>query len=258
MHNLRVLIYTIAVDAPGKEFYRHMSKILVSSLLRTYFTGDILIVHNGTAPVFRVERKGVEEVILAGDTGNGYRLKFEARRWIDAGKYDWVCFLDSDMIALRNIDHLFDPGAACDILWQTEGRMSQGPYNAFFHPHEYPRLWRNGANSGTWAVRGPLYQTVMAEWDRIDSGEPVSAKYSHDQPAWNRLLFDTALRTRRFEKEEIRFPLLSDHPYMKWRQAALLHAHGPPNEAKLEFLMSQYLGRFAGDPPGLMLSLLDP
>jgi len=258
MHNLRVLIYTIALDRPEQEFYRHMAKILVSSLLRTYFTGDILAIHNGAAPLFLVERKGVQELMLPGGEVDGYKLKYQARRWIEAGRYDWVCFLDCDMITLRNIDHLFDPGSECDILWQPEGRMRQAPYNAYFHPEEHPRLWRNGANSGTWAVRGAAYQSMMAEWERIDGSEPVAAKHSHDQPAWNRVLFDTRLRARRFEKEEIRFPLLCDHDYMQWRQAALLHANGPPNEAKLEFLMAQYLGRFAGQPAGLMLTLLDP
>ena len=256
MLNQRVLIYTIALDRPGEEWFRHMAKILVSALLRTYFTGDILVIHNGAAPLFLVERKGVQELLLPAGDEDGYKLKYRARRWIEAGRYDWVCFMDCDMLALRNIDHLFDPGAECDILWQPEGRMNQVAYNSYFRAEEYPRLWRCGVNSGTYAVRGSLFDGVMAEWERLDGLPPVSAKVLHDQPAWNRLLFDTKLRGRRFERDEIKFPLLMHHEYKQWREAALLHANGALKAIKLEFLMAQFLGRFAGAPQ-TMLSLLD-
>ena len=104
MHNLRVLIYTIALDAEGQTIQRTMAKILVSSLLRSYYTGDMLVLHNGNAPLFRVERKGVEEMMLRMPDGadlmtEGCHLKYRARQWIPGG-YDWVCFLDCDMIAL--------------------------------------------------------------------------------------------------------------------------------------------------------------
>ena len=256
MFNQRVLIYTIALDRPGEEVYRHMAKILVSSLLRTYFTGDILAIHNGAAPLFLVERKGVQELMLSPGDDDGYKLKYRARRWIEAGRYDWVCFLDCDMIALRNIDHLFDPGAECDILWQPEGKMNNVAYNSYFRPEEYPRLWHRGANSGTYAVRGECFDPVMAEWERLDALPPVTPKTLHDQPAWNRMLYDTELRVRRFEREEIKFPLLMHFSYKEWREAALLHANGAIGGVKLEFLMAQYLGRFAGDAR-TMLSLMD-
>lgn len=256
MLNQRVLIYTVALDKPGEDYFRHMAKILVSSLLRTYFTGEILAVHNGPAPLFLVERKGVQELMLPPGEEDGYKLKYRARRWIKGSSYDWVCFLDCDMLALRNIDHLFDPGAECDILWQPEGRMTDIAYNSFFRPEEYPRLWRYGANSGSYAVRGSQFETVMAEWERLDAEPAVSAKVLHDQPAWNRLLYDTPLSHRRFERGEIQFPLLMHHEYKKWRECALIHANAATKDVKLEFLMAQYLGRFAGAPQ-TMLSLLD-
>ena len=125
--------------------------------------------------------------------------------------------------------------------------MSQPAYNSYFHPEEYPLLWRNGANSGSFGVRGEHYHAVMAEWERVDNSEPVTRKVLVDQPSWNRLLFDTKLRTRRFERDEIQFSLLHDHDYRKWREAALIHANGASTEVKLEFLLSRYLGQTIGD-----------
>jgi hypothetical protein len=58
------LVYTIAFDAPNSESYRFLGKMLASSLLRTFFTGDIMVFRNSPAPLFLVERKGLEEVYL--------------------------------------------------------------------------------------------------------------------------------------------------------------------------------------------------
>ena len=56
------LVYTIAFDAPQSEGYRFLGKMLCSSLLKTFFTGDIVVFRNSPAPMFLVERKGLEEV----------------------------------------------------------------------------------------------------------------------------------------------------------------------------------------------------
>ena len=36
------LIYTIAFDSPNSEGYRFLGKMLASSLVRTFFNGDII------------------------------------------------------------------------------------------------------------------------------------------------------------------------------------------------------------------------
>ena len=58
------LIYTGVFDPPGSEGCRILAKMLVSSLLRTGFYGDILVFRNSEAPLFLVERKGLEECTI--------------------------------------------------------------------------------------------------------------------------------------------------------------------------------------------------
>ena len=58
------LVYTAAFDAPGSESYRFLAKMLASSLVRTYFPGDVVVFRNSLAPLFQVERKGLHEVYL--------------------------------------------------------------------------------------------------------------------------------------------------------------------------------------------------
>ncbi len=259
MNPPRVLIYTVALDPPGLAAHRQMAKILAASLQRTFFTGDLLIVHNGDEPIFRVERKNVSEYFVDTPAAQGHSMKYKAREFIDASNYDWICFLDCDMIALRNIDHLFLPAQEADILWQPEPTpMSNGAFSSRFYPDEFPLLWRNGANSGTLAVRSQHYNQVMQEWESIDAGPLCGFNSTFDQPAWNRLLVSSDLKCTRFERSEICFPLLHDHRYLDYREAALLHANGGDTTTKLEFLMSQYLGRFIGEPAWPMLSILEP
>ena len=58
----RNLVYTLALDPAGATGHRNLAKMLVSSLLRTRFSGDILVFHNSPAPLFMVAREGVREV----------------------------------------------------------------------------------------------------------------------------------------------------------------------------------------------------
>lgn len=73
--------------------------MLVSSLLRTYFGGDIIVFRNSPEPLFRVERKGLEEIYietpqLGGLVGaeDAWCWKYRVREYIDAEKYDKSSF----------------------------------------------------------------------------------------------------------------------------------------------------------------------
>ena len=119
------LAYTVAFDPPGSPGHSSMAKMLASSLLRTYFGGDIIVFRNSPEPLFRVERKGLEEIYietpqLGGLAGaeDAWCWKYRVREHIDAEKYDKILFLDADCLALRNLDHLLE--GDWDLAYQTE------------------------------------------------------------------------------------------------------------------------------------------
>ena len=58
---MKLLIYTVAYDLPGWRGSRTMCKLLCSSLLRGFWSGEILVLRNFAQPLFPVERKGLEE-----------------------------------------------------------------------------------------------------------------------------------------------------------------------------------------------------
>lgn len=286
------LIYTVIFDAPGSESYRFLGRMLASSLLRTFFSGDILIFRNSAAPLFLVERKGLEEVYLETPEMFGQKRaefawcwKYKVAELIDADQYDKILFVDADCLALRNLDHLLE--GDWDIRYQPErGKpMSGKSFNAFLTEAEMSAAaGREGANSGTLAVRGAVFHEVMAEWQRIDEGEPLRDSGFRDQASWNALLLrsrgaevgecggaevagvegsglaaPSALpwRAEPFPPGEVMFPGYLDPHFSQYRNAALTHNILPDTEQKIEFTFGLYMRTFFCDPSGLFFSMLE-
>lgn len=265
------LLYTVAFDQPESNLNRLMAKMLVNSLLRTYFSGKILVFRNGPKPLFRLEQREVAEIeVPEGDLpwegwqARSVYFKMAARKFIDPTGFSNVIFMDADCLALRNIDHLFG-GEGWDIRYQMEpNRTIAGPYgegfNAYFTDSDLSK-WKNreGVNGGTWAIRAGLFHQIMQEWEQIDELPTHRVKYAKEQPAWNRLILDSRLRTQRFERDEIQFPGLEGGTLPKdYLGAALVHANGMNQAQKLEFLTGLYYARFMSDPRMHLIEASNP
>jgi hypothetical protein len=291
------LVYTVAFDAPGSESYRFLGKMLASSLVKTFFTGDILVFRNSPAPLYLVERKGLDEYYIdtppmGGQEGarRAWCWKYKVADLIpNPEQYDKILFLDCDSLALRNLDHLLE--GDWDIAYQPErGKPMSGPtYNAFLAAEEMAAAnRREGANSGTLAVRGSRFREVMRRWQEIDESEPVRDTGFRDQASWNALLIRERMRAER-EKEaakeegnaedapgpagraalpaalklepfpvgEVQFPGYLDPTYQSYSRAALTHNILPDTKEKIEFTFGLYMRTFYCDPTGLFFSMLE-
>src|SRR5688572_22317260 len=102
---MRDLIYTIAFDAPGQLWHHVMAKFLVSSIFRTGFRGDVLILTNSDHRVFEYKRDRVTEFCF--NTSNvrneqlgleAQKFKYGAREFFPRKKYRNVMFVDSDCL----------------------------------------------------------------------------------------------------------------------------------------------------------------
>lgn len=272
------LIYTVAFDPPGWRGSRTMTKLLCASLLRQFWSGEIVVFRNFPEPLFPVERKGLEELFVetpeVGE-GRGSRerclkaalaYRFHAARLLDASRYGWMAYLDADCLALRNLDHLFAGDA--DILVQPEaGRkmVDSHVFNGYIGRGEALSPRRNtwltatgdGINAGTFAVRANHYPSVMERWREIFESPTERHTDMRDQTAWNRLLLDTDLRARPFERGEIRFPFHLDKGFLDYKQAALLHFVGGEQRDKIELAFALHLMKTYGDTGGLFLDLLE-
>lgn len=273
------LIYTVAFDSPGSESYRFLGKMLASSLVRTFFTGDIMVFRNSAAPFFLVERKGLEEVYLetpalSGQLGaeRAWCWKYKVAELIEnPERYDKILFLDCDSLALRNIDHLLEGN--WDIRYQPErDRPADGPsFNAFFTEKELAAAaLRDGANSGTLAIRGSRFHEVMKYWQDIDESEPERETRFRDQASWNALLVRLALRSDeyasrgcnplsvgQFSPGEVQFPGYLDPAYQSYSKAAITHNIMADTKEKIEFTFGLYMRTFFCDSTGLFFSMLE-
>jgi hypothetical protein len=161
----------------------------------------VWVFHNAPEPIFRMERKGLEEFhlkippISVDETGaeEAWCWKYRVRELMDVRGYEKVMFLDADCLALRNVDHLFSGDWDICVKPEPGLKMTQPKFGCFLTNDEIagPRKVRHlGINSGTLTVRADIFHDVMAEWERIDQGPTTRRRYCSDQGSWNRLVLD--------------------------------------------------------------------
>lgn len=268
------LAYTVAMDTPESGGNRLMAKMLAMSLIRSHFDGDILIFRSSSVPIFHLPRPGVLEVQLPmSDTGvmpNRETLAQEAWSWkyrvagaveehAEAIGAQKILYLDSDILCLRNPDHLLEGEWDVGIVVERGRSFREKFYSAYLTDGELSRLsGRFPVNAGTFAVRRELYRETMKAWATIHEGPtPERNPNPCDQCAWNRLILDTPLKVRRFESQSVMFPLNMDLDYRIYRDATFVHCLGDGLEGKVRFLFGLYMSTYFFDEQGALLHLLD-
>src|SRR5262249_52551825 len=99
------LCYTLALDRPGQDFHRKMTRLLVTSLLLTQWHGRITVFRNMPRPVLPEGHPAVTEVLLNLLPGDDFHdtvsWKYRVRDQLDPGAVAKVLFVDCDCLALR-------------------------------------------------------------------------------------------------------------------------------------------------------------
>lgn len=262
----RHLVYTLALDhPPGALGHFTMAKFLVLSLLRTRFSGDIVVFKNSATPLFMVPRAGVREVFIETPAPDGEKFwdyaqafKFLVRHHLDVAGYDKVLFLDADCLALRSLDPLL-AGDWDLAMYPEPGSRAGAPwFNCFISDAEAATLTEEGINGGTLAVRAELYHEVMSEWERIHFGPSPRPKHFADQAALTRLVIDTPLRKRAYTRAEIATPFGYDPNAARYFNSRLVHLAGTADfDVKLRFMFGLYLNTFFFDREATLLHILD-
>ena len=263
------LVYTIALDRRGQTGHRNMAKMLVSSLLRTRFSGDIVVFHNSPVPLFMVARDGVREVRLKVPDGLRSEQHFVMRaqsckhgvaRHIDTAAYDRVMFIDCDALALRNIDHLFTGAWDMAVTVEHGAKIQEFAYGGYLTKTERKSLVHDGMNSGTWVIKAKHLAEFLGRWRKVES-RPQKARLSlREQSAFNRVVLDWEGKVREIPRGEIALPLVTGHltTYPQYREAAIVHvASGYPISYKLQYLFSIFAGRFLFDAQLALFNTLE-
>ncbi|HEV7866826.1 MAG TPA: putative nucleotide-diphospho-sugar transferase [Chthoniobacteraceae bacterium] len=265
----RHLVYTIALDYEGCCVHRNMAKMLVSSLLRTRFSGDVLVFHNSPIPLFQVPRVGIFEKSLKVPPEVSHRqfgefvmrYKHGVAADLPMAGYDKVMFLDCDTIALRNIDHLLEGDWDLAFCVEPGSRIQDGAYGAYLTADERKHSRREGINSGTWAVAASRCAELLERWKELQT-KPTGVNFRgfRDQVTLNRVVLDWDGVAREFPRNEVALPLCNGHAhtYGGFSRAALVHAasaDGP--DYKLRFLFSLFAGAFLYDTELALLNIME-
>ena len=175
------LCYTIAIDKPGEDVHRRMARLLVTSLIRTGWHGKIVVFHNNPVPVMPEGHPDVEERMIEQEASVGFagitRWKYRVRNRLDVSGFGKVVFLDCDIIALRDVNHLML--GTWEIYTAPEpGRIVELPFNGYLTDDEFVVLAdRPGINSGTIGLRAAAFgaaieyspESYLGRADRVTS-----------------------------------------------------------------------------------------
>ena len=233
--------------------------MLVSSLLRTRFSGDIMVFHNSPSPLFMVAREGVREVHLRVQEGGwpdgdfvayAQSCKHGVAAHIDMAAHDRIMFIDCDALALRNIDHLFSGAWDLAVTVENGSRIQEYGYGGYLTKRERNSIKRDGMNSGTWVVSAERCAELLRRWRKVESRPPPDRLCLREQSAFNRVALNWDGVLHEWPRGEIALPLVTGHltSYPQYKDAAIVHAaSGHPTDYKLRFLFSIFAGRFLFD-----------
>lgn len=250
--SLAPIVVVPALEPPdGQPSARIMAKGLAASLARSLFCGEIVIFRNRDTPVFRVERKGIQEITVrpalprsledVSGVGNDYLL-FSLAEFLQPHPRQWVIIADSASVALRNIDHLIPADGKgafarkeADVYWSDAGNGS-------------------GAAWGLFAARGECLSHVLKAWKEAKHHAPEAATSS---AVWQSVLEGLPFEKRRFERGEVAIPSIDAVDWSGVCGSAFVTVAGWPEIEKQKFLQALYLGNYLGDQTGMIFDLID-
>lgn len=232
-------------------------KTLASSLMRSLFGGDLEILKNCSSPLFRIDRRNANEVLVrAPASGNAdslwhdqilsfYSNLGEDRLFTDD---QWLVFADAAGLALRNVDHLIpsshpsSQGQEVDLIWAKVHCPNQVSGSGSVSP-------------GLWAVRSRHLSLIF---ERLKEVWREKRDERTEEQIWTEVVEGLPLRKRPFEKGEVYAPPIGAVDWGILSRAAYVTVPDWPEKEQWSFLQSLYFGTYFGDDTGLMLNILDP
>lgn len=237
-----LLFATVLLDPPGSRTARQLGKTQVSSLLRFFFNGDIIVWRNFPEVLYPVARVGVHEFDFVPTSplkmdANLVEISLKTKLQLaeslieHSARYSWVILADHDVLTLRNLDHLFENQDA-DLLVsrRKDGTLNEG----FFaiKASQFPRFFEAWKAPEILPLRGTtnFLQTI------VESKE-----------------FSSSL----FERGEIVSPFADQCPIRDIMDAAVVSLAGgtPTEKTKLSFAL--HIMRTFGDEDGVFLDLME-
>ena len=226
-------------------------KCCVSSILRSLFTGNIVIIRNRQEPLYLVERANVTEISL-GAVSEDYSAKSIGLAWtqwvpeitsyVTAGLDQWVIFCSLGGLALRNIDHLFPP-------------VSPSKFPGVLPQFLYLQDAEGNISEKFWAVRGRALREILALWKISIGCKDLAAGAAASR--WTHGIREMGIPIRQFEKGEVTNVILHETNWLEITEAAFVITSAEDRSRQLRLFQTLYLGSYLGDETGLVMGIID-
>jgi hypothetical protein len=250
------LLVTWSFNETGDPSPGILVKNQASSLMRSLFSGSLLIFKNYPTPLFKIDRRNVDEEMVSlpivgksdrAIDGGTAAFIFQMPKHLKSEGRQWVIVSDPAGIALRNIDHLIP----------TEASQPFGPPSVDLYWTKVAEDSNKGrkllASPGFWAVRAEHLEMVLERWQAARAEAPGLSQ----EEVWGRVLEELPLSKRPFEKGEVVAPRMSGLDWEEASNAAFVTVAGWPKKEAKRFLQSLYFGTYLGDDSGIILNLLE-
>ncbi len=234
-----------------------VTKRLVSTLLRSLYSGRIAVFRNQEHPLFKIERKALSEFPVPfgiADRSETSRREitrqflFGVDNFVTPERRQWVLITNPASLALRNPDHLFAPDSGgsypppeVDFYWARAGGDD---------------IANSLATPGLWAVRGEHLPLVLERWKEAWNTQS-GATTGDEEAIWTRVVQQLPLRKRVFEKGEVVAPRIGAVDWEAVSNAAFVTVPDWPEKEAWKFLQALYFGTYLGDETGMMLNILE-
>ncbi len=268
----RHLVYTLALDPDGAMEHRNMAKLLVSSILRSGFTGDVVVFHNSPHPLFMVRRANVREVRIeaVGAPGDDHSFQYYAQSFkhslaqhIHPEGYDKIAFIDCDAVVIKPLDPLLKGDWDLAVLPEAWTQIQSGYFGCYLTAQERENLRMEGINSGTWAVRASRWCELMKTWRAIEA-EPAPFREGNclfEQSAFNRLVLDWSCggRVVKWPMHEVALPFCPGGLsfFGQYMNSTIVHVAGAGLPVKMQFLFSVFAAAYLHDQRYTLLNILE-
>lgn len=203
------LIYLISF---GDRAYHDMTRLCVKSLRRRgNFHGDIIVFSDGT---FEVDEENVTVINFPkmNDPFKIKTLKSNAYKWIDLSKYKQIAYMDSDMLAIRDVKSLFcanGKSIVCASEYPFNSMLSESSGSSLFKHSERARVMnRWGLNTGFLAMNSNSFKRNMSLWYKTIIEKKHSLHEWIDQPCFNWLAFQKRFQIKELPNASIEIPAL--------------------------------------------------
>ena len=247
---MKDLILTFACDQPPKLGHRLQAKLLHSSVRRSGYKGDFLVVHNQAETFFdhTEERANDLEIHYNPELGRDRHriqgIKMHLDKYVDFSKWERIMFCDTDVLFLSSPAHFFNDCDA-DISYAYErGNASRRAFNSCWTPQQMKKLLqkrRHGINSGQFVVRNHKANEVWATWRNTLENEWYRNSKLQDQSPFNKMIHSDVFSSKALPPYYVKFPFQCKKVSSYW-DAKLLHFCGWSGSLKMRIMLQEYLG----------------